>query len=122
MKKKILTTQILLLSLIIFLSGCVQEPAANSGITTESNTKISCEQKGGIWGIMRDIPNAQPECNLPTSDAGKECSNSSECESFCEAPEGTEIDAEVVGNCYEFEFATCMQEVRNGIADAIWCE
>lgn len=83
--------------------------------------KESCEALGGKWQIWRNIPNASPECNLPTSDAGKPCLDSSECESYCEAPEGAEVGAEVEGRCYGYQIAICMQEVRNGIAKPEWC-
>lgn len=43
--------------------------------------KVFCEARGGKWeqrgfvGVLK--------CNLPTSDAGKECTDSSQCESVC---------------------------------------
>lgn len=83
--------------------------------------KESCEARGGVWEIWRDIPNATSECNLPTADGGKKCTDSNQCESYCQAPIGTEIEANVVGECFKFKSTVCMQEVRNGVADAEWC-
>jgi hypothetical protein len=89
----------------------------------EEHTKESCEKAGGKWGIWRDTPEAQPECNLPTSDAGKECTDSSQCESYCQAPEGAEIGSKATGKCYAWKkpLTGCMQEVKEGIVQVKWC-
>lgn len=84
--------------------------------------RISCEQAGGKWGSWRDMLNATPECNLPTSDAGKECTDSSQCESYCQAEEGAKRGDQASGRCYEWQSVyTCMQEVRGGVVDVTWC-
>ena len=86
------------------------------------DNKKTCEEQGGIWSIWSNIENPIKECNLPTSDGGKECTDSSQCESYCQAPEDSEIDSSVIGKCYEWKKTiVCMQEVRSGIADATWC-
>ncbi|MBI2110558.1 hypothetical protein HYT51_02150 [Candidatus Woesearchaeota archaeon] len=97
---------------------CIQNKCTEVITPTD---KESCEARGGEWRIWNDYPDAAPECNLPTSDAGKRCSDSSQCESYCQAPEGAEIGAKVVGECYKFMIVPCMQEVRNGVVDAEWC-
>lgn len=43
--------------------------------------KESCELLGGWWGTIGRM--RVEICNLPTSDAGKECSDSDECEGYC---------------------------------------
>lgn len=45
--------------------------------------KATCEAKGGRWGPIGIFP--EEVCVLPTSDAGKICSDSKECEGICEA-------------------------------------
>ena len=57
----------------------------------------------------------------PTSDGGKECTDSSQCESYCQAKEGAEVGSHVTGMCYAFKEATCMEEVIDGIYVGIWC-
>ena len=52
------------------------------------------------FGVWRDGPETYPECNMPTLDAGKACSDSSQCESYCQAPKGVKIDTEATGQCY----------------------
>jgi hypothetical protein len=48
---------------------------------TVPKDKESCEKIGGIW--KRPGPRPTEECNLPTKDAGKVCSGSSQCEGVC---------------------------------------
>jgi hypothetical protein len=47
-------------------------------------TEKECHAKGGYWGVngMPGSPRP-PECNLRTSDAGKNCLSSKECEGYC---------------------------------------
>jgi len=84
--------------------------------------KEQCEITGGLWGIWGNQLPATASCNPSTSDGGKECYDSSQCQSFCQAKEGAQIGTEDTGMCYEYEFAICMQEVRNGVVDAQWCQ
>jgi hypothetical protein len=48
---------------------------------TVPKDKERCEAKGGIWKKMG--PRPFEECNLKTTDAGKVCENSKECEGVC---------------------------------------
>ena len=41
----------------------------------------SCEAKGGTWKKIGISP--REECNLPTTDAGKVCDGSHQCEGVC---------------------------------------
>ncbi len=81
-----------------------------------------CDNKDGLWGIWSNHPSVLSSCNPPTSDEGTECSDSSECQSFCKAKEGSEISTKNSGMCYGYELATCMQEVRNGVVEPEWCQ
>ena len=81
-----------------------------------------CEIAGGLWGIWGNISNATNSCNPATSDAGMECSDSSQCQSFCQANQGSQIGTEDTGMCYGYELAICLQEVRNGTVDPEWCQ
>jgi hypothetical protein len=94
-------------------------------VIPENINKETCPKLGGQWFyhfVAPDSPLADGVCNLPTTDAGKECQDSNECESYCQAAEGTESDSETTGTCYEFQRASCMQEVHNGVASGTWCE
>ncbi len=81
-----------------------------------------CEMEGGLWGIWGNAVPVVLTCNPSTSDVGKECTDSSQCQSFCQAKEGSEINTEETGMCYAYELAICMQEVRNGVVEPTWCQ
>jgi hypothetical protein len=48
--------------------------------TPEPEELEACLEKGGQWDVLGKIG---PGCNLPTSDGGKVCRDSEECESLC---------------------------------------
>jgi hypothetical protein len=81
-----------------------------------------CEMSGGLWGIWGNSQSAKESCNPSTSDGGMQCSDSSQCQSFCQAKEGSEINSESIGMCYGYELAICMQEVQNGVVQNEWCQ
>ena len=84
--------------------------------------KEQCEIAGGLWGIWGNQVPVIELCNPSTSDGGKECSDSSQCQSFCQAKEGAQIGIEDTGMCYGYELAICLQEVRNGVVVPEWCQ
>ena len=67
------------------VAGCVPETGepelVNGGPVdpVQNTTKAACEAAGGqiVVGL------AGPTCAKPTKDAGKACSDSSQCEGFC---------------------------------------
>ena len=119
MNKTILIIVVLALVLLAFFIGYSLN--SDNGQTNSYSSKESCESIGGEWGVFSNLPNAVQECNLPTLDVGEECTDSSQCESYCQAPEGSEPGSSVSGICYGFKTVTCMQEVRKGLADGEWC-
>jgi len=97
-------------------------PATNSVNETAVPTeKLSCEARGGKWEGVDNL-NGTSVCNLPTIDNGKTCTDSNQCESYCQAPTEAATGAKVSGTCYGFTKSTCMKEVKNGIAGAEWCQ
>ncbi len=90
--------------------------------TSSIDSFVECEIAGGLWDIWGNQLSATASCNPATSDVGKECTDSSQCQSFCQANEGAEINSEEAGTCYGYELAICMQEVRNGVIDFEWCQ
>lgn len=95
-------------------------------------TKESCEAKGGQWGKWGlKPPEAPATCNLPTTDAGKECSGSNECEGACIA-ELTEEQKDMLnktdepvytkGQCSSVNIVVgCHAYVINGKVEGILC-
>ena len=85
-------------------------------------TQEQCQAIGGMWGLWSNAVDSAEQCNPPTTDQGAECTESSQCQSYCQAKGRSEIDSNDSGNCYGFEFALCMQEVRNGVVQPEWCQ
>ena len=81
-----------------------------------------CEMSGGLWGLWSNALDSAEQCNPPTTDQGEECTDSSQCQSYCQAKENSEINSNDSGNCHGFEFAICMQEVNNGMVQPEWCQ
>ena len=79
-----------------------------------------CDGVGGM--LFQPFHNERgPLCNLPTLDAGTECTDESQCESYCQAKEGAEAGSQESGLCYGYQEASCMQSVLNGVVDQMWC-
>jgi len=75
-----------------------------------------CLDAGGEWGLF--YYGGTLQCNLPTSDAGKECTDSSQCEGNCEAKESAEIGSEDTGMCAENKLPyRCMMKIENGVVE-----
>jgi hypothetical protein len=88
-----------------------------------SSDKKTCENAGGIWWKLG--PQGEYVCNMPTSDAGKKCLDSDECEGSC-IPELSEDEinkllenVEVIqakGKCtaWKIDSSGCHYFVENG--------
>ena len=81
-----------------------------------------CEINGGVWGVWGNAFPIEESCNLSTLDAGVECTDSSQCQSFCQAKEGSEINSETTGMCYGYELAICIQTVEDGVVQNELCQ
>jgi hypothetical protein len=86
--------------------------------------KVSCKIRGGRWEPLGLLG---PEgCILPTSDGGKECVDSSQCETFCIAPSNISSSAtNVVGECYGWyrrSLTVCSPRVEGGAIKIVPCE
>jgi hypothetical protein len=132
----------LLLSALVLLCGCAVAPAATqtpeAPATAGTGAAVShppakkrpgaapktahaCAAAGGTWravGMLR-----QELCDLPTHDAGKPCTGSSECESVCVAPAGADLTKPVTGACYRsfVLVGTCLARVENGRVESAQC-
>lgn len=123
--------------LIIGLSACNRTHTVNEGndqVTTPSmpkesllqlasslKTKEACEAENGIWKKAGRIQFFT--CILPTTDAGKACSDKSQCQVACVA-QGKKIQtgASAIGQCHNStdQFG-CRTYVRNGKAEPTLC-
>jgi len=102
-------------------------PATQTITATPEMNQALCESMGGRWGQIGLSP--KEECNLPTKDADKLCSDSSQCESMCIAElseeemnrvfrEGAVIKTD--GKCAAWKIVVgCIPIVKNGIVQII---
>ncbi|MDE3090102.1 MAG: hypothetical protein KGJ80_12035 [Chloroflexota bacterium] len=91
--------------------------------------KATCEAQGGKWGRIGLAPTES--CNLPTSDGGQVCSDSSECEGLCIADLSpadrdrlirNKVTIETKGRCARWRITVgCIPLVAEGKVKAILC-
>jgi hypothetical protein len=88
------------------------------------NDKAACEKAGGKWQVKGDTPIVKYGCNMPTSDAGKVCSDRSDCQTICLAPTGTRMGSKATGKCWGWTFfmQNCNPQVGKGIVLPGSCE
>ena len=114
-----------LLEQITELQNRIHEQESNSLINEEE-----CKSKGGIWHKYM-LPSGElldnPFCQLPFSDAGKECTDSSQCLGNCEPPQeflkregGNWVISyreNVSGTCSKFSKGCESHQIMNGTLD-----
>ncbi len=94
-----LALPVALLATLLFLpTGCGQK---------------ACENDGGQWttlGTKKRI------CIAATTDFGQECTDSSECEGWCEPDPGQDTASPdpLTGTCSEYVDAGCIHELDDG--------
>lgn len=77
-----------------------------------------CLREGGQWTQLGRAPVKQ--CLRQTTDAGKACSDSDQCQGQCMAPAGSVDGTEVGGSCsVDTNPFGCQQRVRGGMASTI---
>jgi hypothetical protein len=84
--------------LFALLAGCAQPelqiPIAKLVVP---RTEQGCTSAGGHWGPMGFFRNVG--CDIKTTDAGKSCSDSSQCRASCLGPKGALAGSAVAGSC-----------------------
>jgi hypothetical protein len=100
-----------------------------SGSNPYPADRESCEAAGGHWGPIGLSP--AEVCTMFTTDAGKECSDSSECQSACVADLSAEEYQTLVknhrpiyttGRCAASTLSVgCFAYVKNGVVNDILC-
>ncbi|MEI7511317.1 MAG: hypothetical protein WCJ84_04135 [Candidatus Peregrinibacteria bacterium] len=81
-------------------------------------TKQECEAQKGVWMEGNDIAPVNDTCTLPTKDAGKVCTDNSQCESACVPTDGrrqSNPGEKVKGVCFRFDFGACRANIQHGV-------
>lgn len=90
-----------LASLFLLVSACAARQAVTTVATPSiPQTESECSAHGGHWTTLGLQYSGKPKgCDLETTDSGKLCSDSSECQGSCVAPEGVAAGLETSGTC-----------------------
>jgi hypothetical protein len=63
-------------------------------------TAVECAARGGDWTTLGvPYPGKPKVCDLKATDSGKTCSDSSECEGSCVAPDSVASGVKASGTC-----------------------
>ncbi|MFC1640794.1 hypothetical protein ACFL2D_01950 [Patescibacteria group bacterium] len=73
----------------------------------------ACKVRGGEW-VETSSNQRGLGCKVETNDAGKECTDSTQCKSYCEAPVNAEFGAYVTGSCHKYSIYDEKREVFEG--------
>lgn len=137
MKK--ITFSFILLIMIFSLTGCfkittdtdLKEKNETTDKTDVTVTEIpkdkeSCEKANGIWGTIGLAP--FESCNLKTTDGGKQCKSSDDCDGSCLGKLDSLHDAEKLigkeadGECsYVMTIVGCRAFIEKGKVDRVLC-
>ena len=112
-----------LVALATALAATIAFAATNAGQPSPAAARAmraECAAKGGT--ISTAGLAAKPHCVLPTRDAGRPCTSSSQCEAGCIAPKSAPPNAPVTGRCKEnTEPFGCRALVEDGKAQPMMC-
>ena len=120
----------LMLAVLLMVQGCgvnsVESEQAEKPqipLTQQAyalSSRQSCEAEGGAWQKLGKLQ--REACVLSASDAGKSCSNKSDCEVTCITMERGKTGSEVVGQCYHStNLFGCRTYVSSGVAQPTLC-
>lgn len=87
----------------------------------EPPSREACEAAGGQWGRLGLQPQAR--CNLPAPDAGKPCTDATDCAGACIAPPSAPVDSRAQGTCSPrmLLLGTCLKQVLGGVVTPPLC-
>ena len=92
---------LVLIVIPILVSACAdQKLVATVAKPAVPQTAAECGAQGGNWTTLGLSYPAKPKvCDLKTTDSGKVCSDSSECQGSCIAPKGAARGIKAMGTC-----------------------
>jgi hypothetical protein len=92
---------LVLISIPVLVSACAgQRQMATVAKPSIPQTETECRARGGNWTTLGlSYPGQLKICDLKTTDSGKLCSDSSECQGSCIAPEDFARSLKATGTC-----------------------
>ena len=126
-----------LLVSVFFFAACGSSPIRQPTLEELGNGKqipyadnaSDCQAHGGKWGWL-DPHGSKSICRIPTTDGGKPCLDSSECDGFCVAKHsvinkktGRIISgSKNIGQCeFLYNGIGCGLYIKAGQVAATWC-
>lgn len=96
-----LRTQIVIVFAAVAVNACAsKQPVAAAAKPSIPKTEADCIARGGEW-IFAGPQNVVKYCALSTNDAGKSCTNSSQCQSECVEKDTGNVCAGAFTGCFE---------------------
>ena len=93
--------QLIIFFVAVALVGCSQ-PATHPTAVKQvvPKTEGECLARGGSWTALGlPMPDKPKTCDIRTTDAGTNCSDSSQCQGICLAPAGALNGVAATGKC-----------------------
>ncbi len=120
----------LMLAVLMVVQGCSASHMDSESVSKSQvslveqaralSSRQSCEAEGGAWQKLGKLQ--REACVLSASDAGKSCSNKSDCEVTCITKERGKTGSEVAGQCYHStNLFGCRTYVSSGVAQPTLC-
>ena len=121
---RIVLTALLAIALAACSAPSMQPDVAPAPVATEAgviDTAQACVAAGGEWRALGRLQREQ--CVIAYADAGKTCSNRSDCEGQCLAIGEVTAGSPAAGTCQRDASQTfgCRQRVDGGVAQPVLC-
>lgn len=104
----------------LLLAGCAAPSPQQAAAPSAETLASACSAKGGS---IQPVGKAQiPTCVVPYADAGKACTDKSQCQGACIAEGNLESQGAASGTCQKTnrQFG-CFARIENGKATATLC-
>jgi hypothetical protein len=92
---------LVLITVALLASACAgQRPVATVAKPSIPQSEAECGARGGNWTTLGlPYPGKPKVCDLKATDSGKVCSDSSECQGLCVAPDSVASGLKANGTC-----------------------
>ncbi len=96
-----LQRMMVLISIPLVVGACAgQRSVATVAKPSIPQTEAACGARGGNWTTLGlPYPGKPKVCDLKATDSGKVCSDSSECQGSCVAPDSVASGLKTTGTC-----------------------
>jgi hypothetical protein len=107
-------------AICLALAGCARQ-VVSVVRPVIPQTETECIAKGGAWTTLGlPMPDKPKTCDLKATDSGKHCTDSSECQGICLAPQSAQAGSRAAGQCsvYLSNFGN-VRQVSGGVVEEL---